>query len=107
MWFVFPQLRGIGRSETARFYGIADAAEARAWLAHPLLGPRLAEAARAMLGHRDRTAGAILGPVDAMKLRSSMTLFPLQPGADPALGQVLAVFFDGARCAITVAALGG
>ncbi|WP_375287429.1 DUF1810 domain-containing protein [Sphingomonas sp.] len=74
MWFVFPQIAGLGRSETARFYAIADADEARAYLAHPLLGPRLVEATQAVT-QAPGSAEAILGPIDAVKLRSSMTLF--------------------------------
>lgn len=76
MWFVFPQIAGLGRSETARFYAIRDLAEARAYLAHPVLGPRLTEATEAMLRHAGaRSADAVLGPIDAIKLASSMTLF--------------------------------
>ena len=74
MWFVFPQIAGLGRSETARFYAIADAAEARAYLAHPVLGARLVEATRTVTAAAG-SADSILGPVDAIKLRSSMTLF--------------------------------
>src|SRR3954467_8004568 len=75
MWFVFPQIAGLGRSPTARFYAIASAAEARAYLAHPQLGSRLGQCIRAVLAHRGKTAEAIFGGIDAMKLRSSMTLF--------------------------------
>ena len=73
MWFVFPQLRGLGRSQTAMFYGLADLAEARTYLDHPVLHARLEEASRAMLTNDD--AGKVLGSVDALKLRSSATLF--------------------------------
>lgn len=75
MWFVFPQLRGLGRSPTARHYGIASLEEARAYRAHPVLGPRLEEATRAVLSVRDRTLHAVFGSPDDMKFRSSMTLF--------------------------------
>src|SRR3954447_6610087 len=75
MWFVFPQLAGLGRSPTARFYAIESLEEARLYLGHDLLGPRLEECAETVLGHRGLSAGAIFGGVDAMKLRSSMTLF--------------------------------
>lgn len=102
MWFVFPQIAGLGRSETARFYAIAGRGEARAYLAHPVLGPRLAEAAAAMLVHRGTPAEAILGPVDAMKLRSSMTLFEAV-AEDPApFAKVIEAFFDGARDTATL-----
>lgn len=75
MWFVFPQLAGLGRSEMSRRYAISSLEEARAYLAHPLLGPRLVECAQALLGHQGKTAEEILGEIDAIKLRSSMTLF--------------------------------
>ncbi len=74
MWFVFPQIAGLGQSAMARTYAVADAAEARAYLAHPLLGARLVEATRAVTAARG-DATAILGGIDAIKLRSSMTLF--------------------------------
>jgi uncharacterized protein (DUF1810 family) len=75
MWFIFPQLTGLGRSDTARFYGIATLDEARAYAAHPLLGARLREYTALVNGHAGTQIGAILGHVDALKLRSSMTLF--------------------------------
>src|SRR6476659_2402047 len=75
IWYVFPQLRGLGRSETSRHYGIASLDEARAYLADPVLGRRLRECADALLATSGRSAEAILGSVDAMKVRSSMTLF--------------------------------
>lgn len=99
MWYIFPQIAGLGRSDIARHYAIRDLAEARAYLRHPVLGARLDEASAAMLGHPDRSADAILGPVDAMKLRSSMTLF--HHAADPGSAArerfraVLATFFGG------------
>ena len=74
MWFVFPQIAGLGHSAMAQRYAIGSAEEARAYLAHPLLGPRLAEATRAVAGARG-SAEAIMGGVDAVKLRSSLTLF--------------------------------
>jgi uncharacterized protein (DUF1810 family) len=74
MWWVFPQLAGLGHSPTAQEYAIRSLAEARAYLAHPLLGSRLVEATQAVVA-APGPAGAILGPVDALKLRSSMTLF--------------------------------
>jgi len=100
MWFIFPQIAGLGRSETTRFYAIRDLAEARAYLAHPLLGPRLIEATEALLAHAGRSAEAILGPIDAIKLASSMTLFEAA-AADPAqaalFARCLGTFFDGRR----------
>jgi uncharacterized protein (DUF1810 family) len=75
MWFVFPQVAGLGFSAMSQRYAISGLTEARAYLNHPVLGPRLTECARIVAGTEDRTAGDIFGPVDAMKLRSSMTLF--------------------------------
>jgi uncharacterized protein (DUF1810 family) len=75
MWFVFPQIAGLGRSEVARHYAVSSLAEARAYAEHPVLGPRLVECARALVDLDATDAAAVLGPVDAQKLRSSMTLF--------------------------------
>jgi uncharacterized protein (DUF1810 family) len=105
MWFVFPQLRGLGRSATAQYYGIADLAEARAYARHPVLGPRLVEAARLVLSHPEKTAEEIFGPVDAMKLRSSATLFA-HAAPDPApFRRILDTFFHGEPCTLTEAML--
>lgn len=96
MWFVFPQLRGLGRSETARFYGIASLDEARRYEAHPLLGARLRECAGLVLaqaGRRD--AHAIFGSPDDLKLRSSMTLFRHAAPQAPVFGAVLDAFYAG------------
>src|SRR5689334_17279176 len=73
MWFVFPQIAGLGRSPTARAYAISSLDEARAYLAHPVLGPRLVQSAEVLAGLQDRSARDIFGDIDAMKLRSSMT----------------------------------
>ena len=94
MWFVFPQLAGLGRSPTAQFYAIRSTSEARAFLAHALLGPRYRDAVEALrewAGRKD--AVAILGEIDAMKLRSSLTLFEAVSG-DPLFADALAEFFD-------------
>jgi uncharacterized protein (DUF1810 family) len=107
MWFVFPQLAGLGRSPTAIFYAIASLAEARFYLAHSLLGPRLLACTAAVLAHRVRSVEAIFGVVDAMKLKSSMTLFE-QAAEDPGpFAAVLDAFFDGARDAATLDLLRG
>jgi uncharacterized protein (DUF1810 family) len=95
MWFIFPQLAELGRSPTAQFYGIRSLHEARAYLAHPLLGERYrqcAEAVHAWAGKKG--APEILGDVDAMKLRSSLTLFEVASG-DPLLAEMLQAFFGG------------
>nr|WP_170301114.1 DUF1810 domain-containing protein [Frigidibacter albus] len=104
MWFIFPQLASLGRSGTAKFYGIADLAVARAYLADPVLGPRLIACAEAMLAHQGRSAEDILGPVDAMKLRSSATLFA-RAGGSASFGQILQAFYAGSPCPLTEAAL--
>jgi uncharacterized protein (DUF1810 family) len=95
MWFVFPQVAGLGRSETARFYAIGSLDEARAYLAHPLLGPRLLECVRLLLEIEGRTADVILGPIDALKLRSSMTLFLRAAPDEPVFAAVIDRFYGG------------
>ena len=95
MWFVFPQLRGLGRSETARFYGLASEQEAAAYLADPVLGPRLIEACEAALHSGTADARDLMGPPDDLKLRSCATLFAALPGAPPVFARVLERFFGG------------
>ena len=102
MWFVFPQIAGLGRTATAQRYAIDDLAEARAYLAHPVLGPRLTECARALLQVQDRTAAQILGTPDDLKLRSSMTLFA-HAADDPAVFRaVLERYYGGADDPLTL-----
>ena len=96
MWFVFPQLRGLGVTETAEFYGISGLEEAAAYLAHPVLGPRLRACAEALLALPDADPVAILGHTDALKLRSSMTLFAVA-SADPLFDDVLTRYYAGER----------
>lgn len=95
MWFVFPQLVGLGSSEMARFYGLADAAEARAFLAHPVLGPRLLQIARAALAVEARSAHDIFGSPDDLKLRSCATLFAAVAPPDSVFTALLDRYFDG------------
>jgi uncharacterized protein (DUF1810 family) len=96
MWFVFPQIAGLGSSSMAQEFAIGSLAEARAYLAHPVLGPRLAECSQALSAAAHGTSAAeILGPVDAMKLRSSMTLFAAAAPDRQAFTEVLSRFFDG------------
>ena len=95
MWFVFPQIAGLGRSPTAREYAIASLDEARAYLADPVLGPRLRECARILAGLEESDADLVLGGVDAMKLRSSMTLFGRAAPDEPVFAEVLDRFFGG------------
>ena len=95
MWFVFPQLAGLGRSSTAQHYAVADLAEARGYLAHPVLGPRLREACDVLLGLTGTTASAVLGSPDDVKLRSSMTLFAAADPDEPRFPAVLEHWYDG------------
>ena len=106
MWFVFPQIAGLGHSQAARFYAIRSLDEARAYLEHPVLGPRLAECTRILAGTEGRSAVEILGPIDAMKLRSSMTLFEAATdGGEPVFAAILDAFYDGERDPATLARL--
>jgi uncharacterized protein (DUF1810 family) len=110
MWFIFPQLAGLGSSATAREYAISSLEEARAYLGHPVLGPRLRECARVVADTRGSPAQRIFGPVDAMKLRSSMTLFDAAAPDDPGAAvfrQVLNEFFGGVADEATVTRLLG
>ena len=95
MWFVFPQIAGLGQSEMSRRYAIASGSEARDYLDDPVLGPRLVECSEALLRHQDRSADEILGGIDAVKLRSSMTLFAAVAPEQPVFQQVLERYFDG------------
>lgn len=101
MWYIFPQYRNLGRSSTARYYGIENRAEAEQYLVHETLGPRLREICTALLKHRDKSAVRIMGSVDALKLRSSMTMFDCISPND-IFGEVLDVFYDGERCDISL-----
>lgn len=105
IWFIFPQIAGLGHSEMARRYAIRDLDEARAYLAHPVLSARLSETSSTLLSWQGkRSAEAVLGSIDAMKVRSSMTLFEAAGGNDP-FASVLAGFYDGERDERTLALL--
>jgi uncharacterized protein (DUF1810 family) len=106
MWFVLPQLAGLGMSSTAQRFGIRGLAEARAYLAHPVLGARLRDCARALADLDTGDPVAVLGPVDALKLRSSMTLFARAEPGEPVFRQVLEQYYDGAEDPATVSLLG-
>jgi uncharacterized protein (DUF1810 family) len=95
MWFVFPQIAGLGFSAMAQRYALSGLEEARAYLTHPVLGARLRECAGAIAGTTNRTAEQIFGEIDALKLRSSMTLFHRADPEDPVFAAVLARYFDG------------
>jgi uncharacterized protein (DUF1810 family) len=96
MWFVFPQIAGLGRSPTAQHYALDSLGDARAYLEHPVLGPRLLECARALTELPERDPAAVLGGTDAMKLRSSMTLFARADPGEPVFTRVLDQYFEGA-----------
>ena len=106
IWFVFPQLRGLGRSPMASHYGIESLAEAKAYLGHPVLGPRLVECAQALLDVTGLTAPQILGGIDALKVRSSMTLFAVADARHPVFGEVLDRYYDGLGDPVTLEMLG-
>jgi uncharacterized protein (DUF1810 family) len=106
MWFIFPQLRGLGRSETARFFGIADLVEAEAYLQHPILGARLVECTRAVYESGAITLRNLLDYPDDMKFISSMTLFSLVPRAPIIFQEALNRFNSGQPDAQTLTLLG-
>lgn len=106
MWFVFPQLRGLGGSPTAVHYGISSLDEARAYLDHALLGPRLRECARLVTGVQGRSAAQIFGSPDDLKLCSSMTLFAHATEDDADFVAVLEKYYDGRQDELTLKRLG-
>jgi uncharacterized protein (DUF1810 family) len=95
MWFIFPQIAGLGRSAMAQAYAISDLAEAQAYLAHPILGPRLIECAEVVAAQQGRSAEQIFGGIDAIKLRSSMTLFAQAAPDQTIFQQVIDQYYDG------------
>jgi uncharacterized protein (DUF1810 family) len=95
MWFVFPQIAGLGRSGMAQRFAISGLEEARAYLSHPVLGRRLVESARALTALDAYDPAVVMGPVDAMKLKSSMTLFALAQPDEPVFREVLDHYFGG------------
>ncbi len=105
MWFVFPQVAGLGRSPMAQRYAIASLDEARAYLRHPVLGPRMVECTGIVNAVQGRTARAIFGSPDDLKFRSSMTLFAAAAPDDPVFPAVLHRFFGGTRDEATISRL--
>ena len=105
MWYIFPQLRGLGYSSTAQFYGIRDLQEARDYMAHALLGPRLLEISEALLGLETDNPGAVMGYPDDLKLCSCMTLFELAAPEQPVFARVLEKYYAGRRDQRTLALL--
>jgi uncharacterized protein (DUF1810 family) len=94
MWFVFPQMKGLGTSYNSTFYGISGREEAEAYLVHPVLGPRLIEISTALLAHSDKPIEQILGHTDSLKLKSSMELFGRISNEDPVFAQVMRGFYQ-------------
>jgi uncharacterized protein (DUF1810 family) len=105
IWFIFPQVAGLGSSHMSRQFGISSVSEAQAYLRHPVLGPRLMECTRILTEINGKSATEILGSVDAMKLRSSMTLFMTAAPEEPLFREVLAQYFHGAADQETVVRL--
>jgi len=95
MWFIFPQLMGLGNSETARFYALKDLKEAEDYLKHPILGKRLIDISAELLKLRNKSADAIFGYPDYLKLHSSMTLFSMLATTNDVFKQVLETYYDG------------
>lgn len=106
MWFVFPQLQGLGSSATARLYAIGSADEARAYLDHPVLGPRLRQCVEALLEIEGRTAKEIFGYPDDLKLRSCLTLFAAVAEDDPIFQDALTRYFGGEGDPLTLRRIG-
>ena len=102
MWYIFPQIAGLGLTDTSRFYAIKDSDEAAEYLRHPVLGKRLIEISRELLKQKSNNARMIFGVPDDMKLRSSMSLFASLPDTDPVFQQVLDKFFEGEPDAKTI-----
>ena len=107
MWFIFPQVKGLGSSPSSTYYGIGSLAEARAYLGHPVLGVRLVECTVALLEHDGESATAIMGPVDALKLRSSLTLFSAISSVGSVFHRGLELFFAGEPDKRTLAIVDG
>lgn len=106
IWFIFPQLAGLGRSATAERFAVRSLEEARAYLAHPILGPRLRECAGLMNLHAGRSAREILGSPDDLKFRSSMTLFARAAPTDPIFANAIDNYFGGEHDPLTLDRLG-
>ena len=106
MWYIFPQIAGLGQSSTARYYSIRDLEEAREYYAHPVLGQRLREISGALLELRGSDPVAVFGGIDSMKLKSSMTLFAVAAPDDPLFRQVLDKYYGGEQDVLTLRILG-
>ena len=102
MWFIFPQIKGLGKSDTANYYAINDLKEATEFLNHPILGKHLIEISELFLTFKRKSADGILGDLDARKLRSSMTLFSLAENTNPVFQEILEAFFSGESDPLTL-----
>jgi len=102
MWYIFPQIEGLGESQTSAFYAILDKTEAKAYLAHPVLGPRLVECTKAALQHAGKGAPALFGHPDDLKFQSSISLFSRAKPCDPVFEEALNAFFGGVACQPTL-----
>lgn len=105
MWFIFPQVKGLGTSETARYFGLNGIFEATEYLKHPVLGKHLIEISQALLQVEGKTANQIFGTPDDLKLRSCMTLFASVENSNSVFSQVLDKYFDGQPDALTLSLL--
>ena len=101
MWFIFPQMRGLGHSKIAFRYGITSMEEATAYLNDPVLGPRLVDICKVLQRHTDQSANSIFGSPDDMKFRSCLTLFSKVPGADALFSELLQQYYGGMPCPLT------
>ena len=106
MWYIFPQLQGLGFSSTAQYYGIRDLEQAKDYMAHPVLGPRLVEISEALLSLSTSNPTAVMGYPDDLKLCSCMTLFEVAVPEEPVFGQVIDKFYSGHRDRLTLEILG-
>lgn len=107
MWFIFPQVAGLGFSETTKFYAIRDMVEAELYLHHPVLGSRLIEISQALLDVEGKTVNQIFGSPDDLKLKSCMTLFSLLPDANPVFDSVIKKYYNGAKDGRTLGIVNG
>lgn len=105
MWFIFPQIKGLGKSTIAKYYALADLKEAEDFLNHPILAKHLIEISKVLLEFKRKSIEAILGELNARKLRSSMTLFSQVENADPVFQEILDVFFAGYPDPLTLSSI--
>jgi uncharacterized protein (DUF1810 family) len=105
MWFIFPQIKGLGKSTIAKYYALADLKEAEDFLNHPVLAKHLIDICKVLLEYKKKSIEAILGELNARKLRSSMTLFSQVENADPVFQEILDVFFSGYSDPLTLSAI--